>query len=196
MDVVSRRIVGWRCSTSLRADLALDASEQGLWQRVRDERDVHGLVHHSDKASSTSPSATRTASTRPGPCTVSGARATATTTPPPSRSSGSTRPSSSGAAGPGAVSTTASRDAGVRRLVQPPPPAQPLRRRPADRVRDPLLPSDLRPHRGPTGRTQPPLNPGRFGSAPAAVEADFSDSGCCWDAMRRQSSASNSSGGI
>lgn len=31
MDVFSRRIVGWRCSTSLRADLALDALEQGLW---------------------------------------------------------------------------------------------------------------------------------------------------------------------
>lgn len=29
MDVYSRRIVGWRCSTSLRADLALDALEQG-----------------------------------------------------------------------------------------------------------------------------------------------------------------------
>ena len=30
MDVFSRRIVGWRASTSLRADLALDALEQGL----------------------------------------------------------------------------------------------------------------------------------------------------------------------
>src|SRR4051794_22727456 len=37
MDVFSRRIVGWRCSTSLRADLALDALEQGLWTRARDE---------------------------------------------------------------------------------------------------------------------------------------------------------------
>ena len=49
MDVFSRRIVGWRCSTSLRADLALDALEQGLWQRARDQRDVTGLVHHSDR---------------------------------------------------------------------------------------------------------------------------------------------------
>ena len=49
MDVFSRRIVGWRCSTSLRADLALDALEQGLWQRAREQRDVHGLVHHSDR---------------------------------------------------------------------------------------------------------------------------------------------------
>jgi putative transposase len=49
MDAFSRRIVGWRCSTSLRADLALDALEQGLWQRARDQRDVTGLVHHSDR---------------------------------------------------------------------------------------------------------------------------------------------------
>ena len=49
IDVFSRRIVGWRCSTSLRADLALDALEQGLWTRARDERDVTGLVHHSDR---------------------------------------------------------------------------------------------------------------------------------------------------
>ncbi len=38
MDVYSRRIVGWRASTSLRADLALDALEQGLWQRTREQR--------------------------------------------------------------------------------------------------------------------------------------------------------------
>ncbi|WP_344690554.1 IS3 family transposase [Blastococcus jejuensis] len=49
MDVFSRRIVGWRASTSLRTDLALDALEQGLWTRARDEREVSGLVHHSDR---------------------------------------------------------------------------------------------------------------------------------------------------
>ena len=49
MDVFSRRIVGWRTSTSLRTDLALDALEQGLWTRARDQRDVTGLVHHSDR---------------------------------------------------------------------------------------------------------------------------------------------------
>jgi putative transposase len=49
MDVYSRRIVGWQASTSLRTDLALDALEQGLWTRARDERDVTGLVHHSDR---------------------------------------------------------------------------------------------------------------------------------------------------
>jgi transposase InsO family protein len=49
MDVFSRRIVGWRCSTSLRTDLASDALDQGLWQRARDGHEVRGLVHHSDR---------------------------------------------------------------------------------------------------------------------------------------------------
>ena len=33
-DLFSRRIVGWRASTSLRADLALDALEQAIWARA------------------------------------------------------------------------------------------------------------------------------------------------------------------
>jgi putative transposase len=49
VDLFSRRIVGWRASTSLRAELALDALEQALWQRQRDAHDVTGLVHHSDR---------------------------------------------------------------------------------------------------------------------------------------------------
>ncbi len=45
IDVFSRRIVGWRASTSLRTDLALDALEQALY-----DRDTDGpLVHHSDR---------------------------------------------------------------------------------------------------------------------------------------------------
>jgi len=49
LDLYSRRIVGWRVSNSLRADLALDALEHGLWQRGREHHDVTGLVHHSDR---------------------------------------------------------------------------------------------------------------------------------------------------
>jgi putative transposase len=47
IDAFSRRIVGWRVSSSLRSDLALDALEQALCEREqeRDER----LVHHSDR---------------------------------------------------------------------------------------------------------------------------------------------------
>jgi len=44
-DVFSRRIVGWRVSSSLRSDLALDALEQAL----HDRQEVDGLVHHSDR---------------------------------------------------------------------------------------------------------------------------------------------------
>jgi putative transposase len=48
VDVFSRRIVGWRASTSLRSDLALDALDQALY-----DRDTDGdLVHHSDRARS------------------------------------------------------------------------------------------------------------------------------------------------
>lgn len=46
-DVFSRRIVGWRASTSLRTDLALDALEQALYDREVDAP----LVHHSDRGS-------------------------------------------------------------------------------------------------------------------------------------------------
>ena len=45
IDVFSRRIVGWRASTSLRSDLALDALEQALYDRETDAP----LVHHSDR---------------------------------------------------------------------------------------------------------------------------------------------------
>jgi putative transposase len=45
VDAFSRRIVGWRVSSSLRSDLALDALEQALAARP----DLDGLVHHSDR---------------------------------------------------------------------------------------------------------------------------------------------------
>jgi transposase InsO family protein len=45
IDVFARRIVGWRASSSLRTDLALDALEQALYDRPQ----VDDLVHHSDR---------------------------------------------------------------------------------------------------------------------------------------------------
>ena len=45
VDVFSRKIVGWRVSSSLRSDLALDALEQAL----HDRQDLDNLVHHSDR---------------------------------------------------------------------------------------------------------------------------------------------------
>ena len=45
IDVFSRRLVGWRASTSPRSDLALDALEQAIAER----RPTARLVHHSDR---------------------------------------------------------------------------------------------------------------------------------------------------
>jgi putative transposase len=45
IDAFSRMIVGWRVSSSLRTDLALDALEQALHARPHGD----GLVHHSDR---------------------------------------------------------------------------------------------------------------------------------------------------
>jgi len=47
IDVFSRMIVGWRVSTSMNADLTLDALEQALWARQVKEN----LIHHSDRGS-------------------------------------------------------------------------------------------------------------------------------------------------
>lgn len=46
IDAYARRIVGWRVSTSLRSDLALDALEQAICER-EDSQDGR-LIHHSD----------------------------------------------------------------------------------------------------------------------------------------------------
>lgn len=51
MDLYSRRIVGWRVSTMMRTDLPLEALEQALWERGRQDRDLSHLVHHSDRGS-------------------------------------------------------------------------------------------------------------------------------------------------
>lgn len=47
IDVYARRIVGWRASTTLRTDLALDALEQAICERL--DRNAERLVHHSDR---------------------------------------------------------------------------------------------------------------------------------------------------
>ena len=49
IDVVARRIVGWRVSSSMRTDFVLDALEQALYAR-QPERD-NSLIHHSDRGS-------------------------------------------------------------------------------------------------------------------------------------------------
>ena len=48
IDVYARRIVGWRVSSSMRADFVLDALEQALYDR---QPDHNALIHHSDRGS-------------------------------------------------------------------------------------------------------------------------------------------------
>ncbi len=47
IDVFARRIVGWRVSSSLQTDIALDALEQALYDRGVNKRT--DLIHHSDR---------------------------------------------------------------------------------------------------------------------------------------------------
>jgi transposase InsO family protein len=49
VDVFSRRIVGWRQSSSMHTEFVLDALEQALYDRQPSPDD--GLVHHSDRGS-------------------------------------------------------------------------------------------------------------------------------------------------
>lgn len=68
IDVFTRRIVGWRVSSSMRTDFVLDALEQALYAR-QPARDG-SLVSHSDRGRNTSASGTpngwqRPASSRP-----------------------------------------------------------------------------------------------------------------------------------
>lgn len=47
IDAFSRLITGWRVTSSLRTDLALDALEMAIWSRG--DADLSGLIHHSDR---------------------------------------------------------------------------------------------------------------------------------------------------
>lgn len=54
-DVYSRRIVGWRCATTMPTELPLDALEMAIWTRDRAGQTrqgrLQGLIHHSDAGS-------------------------------------------------------------------------------------------------------------------------------------------------
>jgi len=49
IDAYARRILGWRSATTMTTDLVLDALDQAIWQRRReDHADFQALVAHSD----------------------------------------------------------------------------------------------------------------------------------------------------
>lgn len=51
IDAYARRIIGWRTSTSMTAQLVLDAIEHAVWTRAREGRDVAGVIQHHDHGS-------------------------------------------------------------------------------------------------------------------------------------------------
>lgn len=52
IDAFSRRILGWRTSTTMTTPLVLDAIEHAIWTRKREGvEDLSGLVHHNDRGS-------------------------------------------------------------------------------------------------------------------------------------------------
>ncbi len=104
IDVFSRAIVGWRVSSSLRSDLALDALEQAPHARPHDE----SLVHHSDHGVQYLSVRYTGDSPKPASSARLEASATLTTTRLPRPLMVSARPRSFADAAPGATSTTSS----------------------------------------------------------------------------------------
>jgi putative transposase len=50
-DAYARRILGWRCGTTMSTQLVLDALEQAIWTRQRTGVDLESVVAHSDRGS-------------------------------------------------------------------------------------------------------------------------------------------------
>ncbi len=50
-DAFARRIIGWRCGSSMSTQLVLDALEQAVWTRQRDGRALEAVVAHTDRGS-------------------------------------------------------------------------------------------------------------------------------------------------
>ena len=51
IDAFARRIIGWRCGSSMSTQLVLDALEQAVWTREREGRSVGSVVAHTDRGS-------------------------------------------------------------------------------------------------------------------------------------------------
>ena len=51
VDAYARRILGWRCGTSMSTQLVLDALEQAIWTRSRTGATLESVVAHSDRGS-------------------------------------------------------------------------------------------------------------------------------------------------
>jgi putative transposase len=178
-DVFSRRIVGWRTAASMPTGLPLDALEMALWTRGQAGQEVRGLVHHSDAGSQYTSIRYATRLLDAGALASIG-------------SVGDSYDNALAESVIGLDKTECVRHdrpwRGVDDLelatlgwvhwLQPDPAAQQHRARPPDRVRGRVLPSHRSPAAAAAGRTQPPLNPGRFKSPRNSLA-------CSWDSPGR-----------
>ena len=104
IDAYARRILGWRTATTMTADRVLDAVEQAIWVREREDRaDSPRWSPITTTAASTSPWRTANGSPTPVSSRRSGRSARAMTTRWRRASTGCTRPSSSAAKAPGGM---------------------------------------------------------------------------------------------
>ncbi len=51
IDAFARRIIGWRCGSTMSTQLVLDALEQAVWTRQREGRSLDSVVAHTDRGS-------------------------------------------------------------------------------------------------------------------------------------------------
>jgi putative transposase len=80
IDAFSRRILGWRSSTTMATPLVLDVIEHAIWTRGREGvTDLSGLIHHNDRGSQLRFKGSSSGSSRPASIPRSGRPGTATT---------------------------------------------------------------------------------------------------------------------
>ena len=51
IDAYARRIIGWRCGSTMSTQLVLDALEQAVWTRQRTGASLDSVVAHTDRGS-------------------------------------------------------------------------------------------------------------------------------------------------
>jgi putative transposase len=51
IDAYARRILGWSTATTMTTQFVVEAVEQAIWTRSREDRDLTGLVAHHDHGS-------------------------------------------------------------------------------------------------------------------------------------------------
>ena len=93
IDAFARRIIGWRCGSSMSTQLVLDALEQAVWTRQREDASLDSVVAHTDRGSQYTAIRYTERLAEAGIAASVGTVGIATTTPWPRRSTGCTRPS-------------------------------------------------------------------------------------------------------